>query len=366
MSAPSEPAARDTGRRTWEDRLAAPMFLLSVLFLVVLAGLIYRYPRHDPNDTEVCLILEALGGLWLVFLLEAGIRFRLRDRERPPWSPLRSAAACVLLPPLRMACRSRVRPNHVWLPGLGWQEVNGRLRRTLERAFSVPMIGFALLVLPLMALENCAADRIRAEPVLALWLDVGSGAVWLAFAVELFLMVSISDRPLHYCFLHWIDVVIVVLPVVALMPLFRLLRLGRILRAGQLLRWGRLYRLRALIAHSWRAFLLLQIVHRLTGRSLERQLQQHRDLLAAREEEAAELRREIWKLEERIARRDRDRKAAAASTDGVAEGRRETWLGEAEDAGTSPPDSRPEAVARSSIFTAVENPGVGSARRARR
>jgi hypothetical protein len=339
MSAPSEPAARDTGRRTWEDRLAAPMFFLSVLFLVVLAGLLHRYPRLDARDREVVLILGVLGVLWLVFLLEAGIRFLLRDRERPPWRPLWSAAACALLPPLRMACRSRVRPNHVWLPGLGWQEVNGRLRRTLEHVFSVPMICFALLVLPLMVLENCAADRLRTEPVLALWLDLGSSAVWLAFAVELFLMVSLADRPWRYCCLHWIDVTIVVLPVVALMPLFRLLGLGRILRTGQLLRWGRLYRLRALIRHAWRSFLLLQIIHRLTGRSLERQLQHHRDLLAAKEEEAAELRREIQELEKRIARRDRDRKGAGRLIDGAPGRRREIRISEAAEvaeAGTSP------------------------------
>ncbi len=310
MSTASDPAAREDVRRGWEDRLAAPMFFLSVLFLVVLAGLFHRYPRLDPEDTEVNLILGALGGLWLLFLLEAVVRFQLRDRGRPPWKPLGSAAACVLLPPLRMGCRSLVRPNSVWLPRLGWQEVNSHLRRTLERIFSVPMICFALLVLPILALEYWEADRIRAEPMLALWLDLGNSAIWLAFAIELFLMVPLADRPLQYCCYHWIDVAIVVLPAVALMPLFRLLRLGRILRLEQLLRWGRLYRLQALFWHAWRSFLLLQVIQRLTGRSLEKQLKQHRDLLRAKEEELAELRQDIQELEQRIAQRDRERKAA--------------------------------------------------------
>jgi hypothetical protein len=76
-----------------------------------------------------------------------------------------------------------------------------------------------------------------------------------------------------------------------------------VLRLEQLLRWGQLYRLQALVARGWRAFLLLQIVQRLTGRSLERQLKQHLELLQAREEELDDLRREIKELEERIAQK---------------------------------------------------------------
>jgi hypothetical protein len=312
MTAPIDPAAApDKARRTWEDWLAGPMFCLAVLFLVVLAGLIHRYPRLGPTDPEVYLIQGGLGALWLVFLLEAGLRFRLRDRGRPAWRALAAAAACALLPPLRMGCRSRSRPNHLWLPGLGWREINSRLRRTLERAFSVPMIFFALLVLPLLALEYYEADRIRAEPTLALWFAVGTSVIWLAFAVELVLMVAVSDRPWRYCFLHWIDVAIVLLPAVEMLPLFRLLRLGRVLRLEPLLRWGRLARLQALGSHGWRAFLLLQVVQRLTGRSLEGRRKQLQELLQAKEEEVADLRREIKELDERIVRRAVSRKSAS-------------------------------------------------------
>jgi hypothetical protein len=318
MSAPLDPVPAPTdGRRSWEDRLAGPLFFLSVLFLVVLAGLIHRYPRLDPTDPEAYLILGGLAVLWLVFLLEAGLRFQLRDRRRPAWKALAAAGAIILVPPLRMGCRSQVRPNHLWLPGLGWQEIDNRLRRTLERVFSVPMIFFALLVLPLLTLEYLEAETIRAEPVLALWLDIGTSAIWLAFAVELILMSAVSDRPGRYCLYHWIDVTIVLLPAVEMLPLLRLLRLGRVLRLEQLLRWGRLARLRALVSHGWRAFLLLQIVQRLTGRSLERQLRKLRELLQAREEEVADLRREIRELEERIARRASRRPPAAPGPQGT-------------------------------------------------
>jgi len=318
MTAPIDTVADpDNDRRTWEDRLAGPLFFLAVLFLVVLAGLIHRYPRLDTTDPEMVLIHGGLLSLWLVFLLEAVLRFRLRDRRRPAGIALLTATACVLLPPLRMGCRSQVRRHHIWLPGLGWQEINNHLRRTLERVFSVPMIFFALMVLPLLALEYYETDKIRAEPVLALWLDIGTSVIWLAFAVELILMLAVSERPWRYCFVHWLDVVIVLLPAVEMLPLFRLLRLGRALRLEQLLRWGRLHRLQALLARGWRAFLLLQIVQRLTGRSLERSLKQLQDLLHAKEEELADLRGEIKELEERIARKALSRQTAAPSLQGT-------------------------------------------------
>ena len=86
----------------------------------------------------------------------------LRDRRRPAWKALATVATCVLAPPLRMGCRSQVRPNHIWLPGLGWQPIDSRLRGTLERVFSVPMIFFALMVLPLFVLEYYWTEQIRA------------------------------------------------------------------------------------------------------------------------------------------------------------------------------------------------------------
>jgi hypothetical protein len=294
------------------------MFFLAVLFLVVLAGLIHRYPHLDQADPEAYLILGGLGVLWLAILLEAGVRFGLRDRRRPAWKALLATVAVALLPPLRMNCRSQLRPNHIRLPGLGWQEVNNRLRNTLERAFSVPMIFFALMVLPLLAIEYFEAERVHAEPVLALWLDIGTSAIWLAFAVELILMAGVSDRPWRYCLSHWIDVAIVLLPMVEMLPLFRLLRLGRVLRLEELLRWGRLHRLQALVARCWRAFLLLEIVQRLIGCSLEHQLRQHRELLQAKEEELADLRQEIKEIEERIAQKARTPKPAAPGSPGTA------------------------------------------------
>jgi voltage-gated potassium channel len=303
----------DDGRQARGDRLAGPMFLLSVLFLVVLAGALYRYPNLDPDGAEAYVIEGGLAALWLVFLLESAYRFGLRDRSRPAWKPLASAVARGLVPPVRMGCRSLTRPDHVWLPRLGWQKADAHLRRTLERFFSVPMVFFALMVLPLFVVEHYWKEEVVANPYLALGVAVGTSVIWLAFAVELIVMASVDDRPARYCVRHWIDVAIVLLPLVEVMPLFRLFRLGRVLRLEELLRWGRLHRLQSLALRGWRALFLLQIVQRLTGRSPERHLRQLQELLRAKQEEVADLRQEIEELGKRIAKQAADRKAARAA-----------------------------------------------------
>jgi hypothetical protein len=288
-------------RRGGSEWQAGLMFFLALMFLVVLAGLVHRYPQLNATDPEAYLIVGALSVLWLPLLLDALVRHRLRNRQDRSWKSLLGTAAFVLMPPLRMGRRGLGRPNQIWLPVLGWREVDNRLRHALERFFSVPMIGFALMVLPFLAVEYFWAEQIRDEPILRLWFDIGTAVVWLAFSVELIVMVSASDRPWRYCLFHWIDVAIVLLPLIEVLPLFRLLRLGRVLRLDQLLRWGRLHRVQALATRGWRALLLLRVMQRLTARSSEHRLQQLRESLRAKEEEATELREEILALESRIA-----------------------------------------------------------------
>ena len=165
------------------------------------------------------------------------------------------------------------------------------------------MIFFALMVLPLFVLEYYWADQVHAQPILALILDIGTSVIWLAFSIELIVMVAVADHPIVYCLRHWIDVAIVLLPVIDFLPLLRVLRLGRVLRLEQLLRWGRLYRLKALATRGWRALFLLQIAQRLTRRSPAQRLSRLRELLQAKEEEMADLRQEIAELEASIAQK---------------------------------------------------------------
>jgi hypothetical protein len=78
----------DSRQRLWEDRLAAPMLVLTLAFLMTLAGLLHRFPKLPAGDSEAYLILSALGVLWLIFGAEAAFRYRLWKPLKPSWKAL--------------------------------------------------------------------------------------------------------------------------------------------------------------------------------------------------------------------------------------------------------------------------------------
>ncbi len=306
-------AVSSTGntRQAWEDRLAGPMFFLAAMFLVILAGLLHRYPRVGVTEVEVKVFAWGIGLAWLTVSVEQLFRVVIRNRQRSPWRLAGSALLIALVPPLRMGARSQFRDQHIWLPGLGWQPIDAELRRRLERFFSVPMIIIALMVLPFLAIEYGRADEVRSEPALALFLDIGISIIWLAFALEFIVMVSVAEKKLYYCFLHWIDLAIVLLPLVEVLPFLRILRVGRVLRAEQLARLSRLYRLQGLAMRAWRGFLLLGLIQRLINRSLENRLRQFEALLEAKQDEVVQLREQIKQLKEKIGRKHQSQEQGA-------------------------------------------------------
>lgn len=315
-------------RHRWEDRLARPMFAVAFLFLIILAGLLHRYPRLGLTDDHLWSVLfeplatleqsldaseigvlELLAICWGLFatwvLIGAEQVFRLvlggRDGRQP--GAMASALVVLLIPPLRMGQPGQFRPGRqIWLPWLGWQAIDKDLRRRLERYFSVPMIVIALHTLPFLAIEYGWAAQVQENPWLALVLHIGISIIWLAFAVEFIVMVSIAESKWRYCLLNWVSLAIVLLPLIEVLPVMRVLRLGRVLRIDYIARMSRLYRLQGLAMRAWRALLVLEIVQLVIGSSVERRLKQLEQLLAAKEEEVANLRKEIAELRERIAR----------------------------------------------------------------
>lgn len=286
---------------SWEDRLARPMFTVAVLFLVVLAGLFHRLPREEIFEWEREAIETALVVLWLIVIAEAGFRWL----RRPPATSRRRAVGrfllIALLPPLRLGVPGQACAGRLWLPYLGWREIDASLRKALERFFSVPMIVIACMILPLLLIEYKWREVIVDSPGLSLVFDIGVSVIWLAFAVEFIVMLSAADSGWRYCLFHWIDLAIVVLPVVEALPLAGLLQKLNLLRLEQISRMGRLYRLQALAMKAWRAFLILDVIQRLIGRTLEKRLETLQELLSAKEEEVAQLRKEIAELQERLA-----------------------------------------------------------------
>jgi hypothetical protein len=212
------------------DLLAPPMFYLSLLFLMLLAALLVLWidvPRvvespelqqlvtserpatkvaHLPPPSAENQAFEetafiwgkrvavALLLLWPVFVAEQAVHYFMNsrgggfDQKYPYWW------VYCLIPPLRMCARHRGNRQTIWLPRLGWQVVDHHLQRRLERAFSIPMIWIALLILPVLGLQAVFQEKIADYPGLRLALHFGAGLIWFAFATEFIVMVSVADK----------------------------------------------------------------------------------------------------------------------------------------------------------------------------
>ena len=203
-------------------------------------------------------------------------------------------------PPLRMCARSPELGGRLWLPILGWRHTNKRLRRRLERTFSIPMIVIAFMIMPILIVEFFLKAQVAKYVWLRFFLHVGTGVIWFAFAAEFILMVSVADKKLAYIKKHWVDLAIILLPFISFLRSLRALRATRLtnlMRIKQVTQMARVYRLRGTALKAVQGMVLLELFHRLFQRDPEKRIEKLKRQLSEIEDEAADLRRKIKRLE---------------------------------------------------------------------
>lgn len=284
--------------------LARAMFWIAFLHLLLLSGLALRAGHAQATRPELWVISVGLCVLWPLIAAEAWVAVLIRDRAARPLRPtVVRAVTITLVPPLRMGMPDPW-TGRLWLPSWGWCERGKALEDRLDRAFHKPMLAFAVLILPVLGLEFVRAEEVRSSPILALLLDASVAVIWVAFATEFAIKVSAGRHPLVYCKERWIDLAIVVLPLLEFAlstladaaPLARLLRLTRAVAPEQLARMGQMYRLRGLLMKGWRALLVMRVVTNLTGNTPERQLRKLEAQIAEAEAVLADLRNQSEEL----------------------------------------------------------------------
>jgi len=299
-----------------DRKLAAPMFWLGVLFLLLLAGFLQGANSLSdplPGDARTVeeitpeMLAEAKGDLshfwqdpWVYwcgwgmvllypcFILEAA--YHLKSGS-PCWKRL---LLYCFVPPARIGAPNHVDGKSVWLPVLGHSELNENLFDRVEKGATFPMIGVALLILPLLAVEHIWKDSIATHPALAFSLHFGDAFIWFAFTFEFIVMLHVVEKKLQYCKTHWLDIAIILLPLV---QFIRALRLGRLMRLQQLSKMTRLYNMRGLIMRMWRAVLFFNVIDRILRGTPEKQLAKLRLVLAEKESEINDLKAQIDLLE---------------------------------------------------------------------
>ena len=280
----------------WADRLAPVFFWLAGFHLLAFAGLIHRAVRWRVTGTEIDVILGVLLGLWPVFAVEAALAFLFRDRARRRWPALVRVLAVILFPPARMGFVHPV-VGKMWLPWIGWQLEGKGLLRRLDRAFGLPLLLFALLILPILGIEYIWAETVDESPAFEMVLNICMALIWVAFAAEFIIKLEASGQPLKYAREKWLDAAIVLLPTLefalywwtSASPLARLLRSTRAIAPDQLARMGRIYRLRGLLMKGWHALLALELFARIIGDNPKKRLARLEERIALAQADLDEL-----------------------------------------------------------------------------
>lgn len=264
-------------------------------------------PRLGPTTPAQRTIERfALGTMffvWPIVIIETVYHWIIRPKTRAMrWFHFFGVLFCIC-PSLRMCARSVEMDGRLWLPGMSWRRPDRRLRRRLEQHFSIPMVGIALLILPVLVVEFLLKDQVARYGALRLALHVGTGVIWFAFAAEFILMVSIADKKLTYIRKNWVDLAIIILPFFSFlrsMQAVRGSRLAKLAKIPQLTKLARAYRLRGTVLKAFRALVLLDVSTRLLRTTPEKQLTRLRAELEATQREERLIRFMIARLEREI------------------------------------------------------------------
>lgn len=295
------PQVENEKTRLLDHRLAAPMFVASLIVLGLFAFLLHSTELENGGwFVAACLI--GLAIMYPVFWAETVAHAAIRSPR------LKMHLWFCLVPFLRIAARDHATGESIWLPRAGWCKIDRPFERRLIRAASMPMIIVALLVLPIIAMEFFWADFVARHPQWRLTLQVTSAFIWAAFTFEFTLLVSVVKYPWAYTRRHWIDLAIILLPMITFI---RAVRLTQLVRLKQITRAARIYRLRGLGLRMWRGLVALEVVEMILLRDPERRLEKLESQLEFRMEEIEFLQQDIRRLQQKIAEKEEEHQSSA-------------------------------------------------------
>lgn len=277
-----------------DEILAVPMFVVALAFLLVAGFLLHTGPGDLPEsfaytETLRWYFLIVLGVLYFCLIAET-VAHALAGSHN-----MRQHIRFLLVPFFRLCPRDHVDGSHAWVVGLGWRKTTPRFERYLSRIYSGPMIVIALMVLPVVGAELFWKDSINANANWRFMIQTATGFIWMAFVFEFVLMVTVVEKKLRYCKQNWIDIVVILLPLIAFL---RAARLGRLMKLQQLSRTAKIYRMRGLALRSWRAVVTLDVIDALMRRDAGYRIEKLQNQIAEKEAEIRLLNGELARHQE--------------------------------------------------------------------
>lgn len=302
--------------RELHDQAARPLTVLSYLWLILFSVVLPHQGKSSLEKLEsepVQIVMIIVLAIWAVYLLDGVIYFLASRGEERFWTRLGLGVTVILFPIIRISVPPFGEPHRIWLPFFRWRDRDRALEKDLLRAFSLPMFCVVLLVLPILGIEYLRPQWLE-NPAVEFSLALGSQIIWLAFAFEFSLMISVARKKLRYCVKHWLDLAIILLPVLLfIIPFLSFLPIARLARLGRLMRSTRLLRVKGVGLKAFTAMVLIAGTKRFGSRSNAKRIAKLKGQIAELEEDIEDIRREIAELEEQDSERAREQENLTAS-----------------------------------------------------
>lgn len=288
------------------------MFLLKIVFLGLSAVLIH-YAQTDEgmkNLRYMDEMLNILFVLWAAFALERIIYLSLCPNKT--WRSFVGAFFIVLFPPLHLAARRCHTSEYIWY-FTHWELVREELFEKIDRQFLFWILVVLIIMTPFWLLDFIFTNKLKDYILLQHMMNLGNAVVWAVFVAEFIIEISITKKWQQYLIKHWIELLIILLPMLAFVRFLRFAHLGSLSQFGFVqkmiisytVKWQKLlniYRARSTLNRLIRIVILIEAIQRWQqSRNPVKYLQKLQEQLQEKQQELDNIKRKIRETEQLIA-----------------------------------------------------------------
>jgi len=283
----------------YEKYITFFMISITIVFLA-LNAIVIQYLQNDDAFTRVphlTLIVDIILKLWLLFPLERLFYLLFCPRVTP--INYINALLIITMPPTRFAARRCHRKEYIWY--FGWQPVDKVLCARVEKNFLYGILVVCIFMLPFWMLEIFSPTTISENDYFYHITNLGNATVWGLFVAEFMFAFSMTKKKGQYLLQHWLELLIILLPMLALARFIQVGQYAKILQIGKfhqlfiarLAKFQRLlnlYRARSTINRAVRILTIINAIHRWQlSRNPEKYLSNLREKIQDKEEELQQL-----------------------------------------------------------------------------
>ena len=277
--------------------IAKIMFILTIIFLSLVAILIQYLqvdngldllPRHQQ-------MIDLLFIIWPIFFFERLLYLIVCPKQH--WKNYLALFFTTLLPPLRLQARRCDGQKYI-LWDFTWYSADQSISKHIEKRFLYPILVFSIILIPFWIGEILFPQSFAKHPLFFHLINMGNALIWGLFVLEFIIMFSLTKKRSQYLIKHWLEIFIILLPMLALA---RFLLVSKYLYISKQAYWFvklqkilNIYRARTVVTRIIRIFIIIDIVKRIYRfKNPKKYLNMLQEQLAEKEEEIVDLKKQI-------------------------------------------------------------------------